>query len=171
MPLKIVLDTNNVNAYGKRTEINFIEKCENDGIIEIFYGGYTLFDLSNDKSHNPIRLQKFNSKNKVLSTLILGHSVLGLCVLGNDNSEDVVNALSWLIFEERWANLGRNSRIDIKLIEASVLSEVNFFVTEEKKLLEKSAEIESNYGLKIVNRESMKAFLLSFKIDSTLSKK
>jgi hypothetical protein len=163
--MKIVLDTNNMNAYGKQSNLNFIEDYEKKGLIEIYYGGDTIQDLIMQKTQNPIRLRKFHSKEKVFSTGIVGYSILPF-LIGDSNLDD---DLSLLIFREKWADIQEkipeknNSKIDIKLIEASIINNIEYFVTQDKQLLSKSDEIEKRYGLLIVNRETMKEILISLK--------
>ncbi|MGA2914249.1 MAG: hypothetical protein ABSE07_12145 [Methanoregula sp.] len=165
-PLKIVLDTNNMNAYGSSLELNFIENCENEGFVEIYYGADTSHDLEQDASRNPIRLNKIRSKKKVYSTGRFDYSFFPFILAGDPSLDDEI---ALLIFGKKWAEIEEkrpdtmNSKVDVKLIEASIIGKINYFVTEDKVLLKKSEEIYKRYGLKIVNRETMKEFLILVK--------
>jgi len=164
--MKIVLDTNNMNAYGKNPDLNFIEKCENEGFVEIYYGTDTLHDLREDGSQNPIRLNKFHSKEKVLSTGRLDYSFFPF-ILGGDSPLD--DEIAIIIFGKKWAEIDEkksdtmNSKIDVKLIEASIINEINYFVTQDSQLLVKADEIKEKYGISIVNREMMTQILIGQK--------
>ena len=113
----------------------------------------------NDKSRNEKRLDQFESKNRICSTIRFGYSVFGQCLFASDKEPPLDDILSILIFRQRWSELNSNSRIDVKLLEASIIYKVNFFVTQEKKILEKNDKISENYGLRVVDRETMRAYL------------
>lgn len=157
--LKIVFDTNNLNAYKNNSDLNFIESLEKEEYIEIFFGGDTFIDLLKDKSQNPLRFKKFESKELVLSTIRLNYSILGKCVLSNGEKPFLDDSLARLIFGREWKELNRNSKIDIKLLEASIMKGIDLFVTQDSKIIEKSPELLAKYKLKIVSRSECVDFL------------
>lgn len=152
--ISIYKDTNTINANHKNNAINELEELTEIYPDKVMIEKTDALDteLLQSPRHNSSRLSKSDQYIESFGSAILGHSRLGHSVIGSDADEKNFSVVLNILFGERSRSSYTKQEIrDAMHVMTAIRYGGIYFITYDKKLLEKSNDLFRRFNSTIIS--------------------
>lgn len=142
--IAIYKDTNTINARGLIIAINELEELAEKYPNHLMFEKTDTLDteLLQNPTKNSERLKKSSNYIESFGLAVLGHSRLGSSVVGTDEEDKQFGEILKIIFGEKKRNeYNKNEIRDGMHVMTTMRYGGNYFITNDRKLLDKSKEL------------------------------